>query len=132
MASILVKPHYGAPCNNCGLCCLAAQCNLSRILFGQQVLCPALLDNEEGGGVCGVIADPVAHVKAPGASPEVIREAVAVVTGAGLGCDAEYADENPILVAHHRARFRQAAIDNERTVSPEARRVINWLKIQPR
>ena len=73
------KPLYGDPCNSCGRCCIVSQCPLSVILFGERTLCPALVTDQAGGYVCGLVT--TSHL-APAK-----RRAAAVAIGSGTGCD---------------------------------------------
>lgn len=80
------KPPHGAPCNNCGICCMAALCPLAKHLFGGELgPCPALL-MDDGKSQCGVVANPAAYINSE--EPEAImREYALEVIGARTGCD---------------------------------------------
>lgn len=80
------KPPHGAPCNRCGLCCMATLCPLAAHVFGDDRPgpCPALVKADDGFA-CGLTK----HGTAKG------REAATVLIGAGIGCDARFNDEPP-------------------------------------
>lgn len=80
------KPKYGAPCNSCGICCMATQCKLSLQVFGDFASgCPALMENADGVSYrCGLVTE--CH------SPPH-REAALLLIGAGDGCDARFNGE---------------------------------------
>lgn len=56
------KPPEGAPCNGCGLCCLAAPCPLGMVLSRRRTgACAALHWNAEQGRYrCGALVSPQA------------------------------------------------------------------------
>jgi hypothetical protein len=92
------KPVYGSPCNNCGRCCVVSQCPLSVILFGERTLCPALVTDQQGGYVCGLVTTQ--HL-APAK-----RRAAVVAIGSGTGCDfAQTAEDLEARKTHHRRMF---------------------------
>lgn len=96
------KPAFNAPCNGCGLCCVATACGLAIDLvpgaeFGRP--CPAL-EWEGGRSWCGMIrrpfhhsprlADAAAHMKPDdqAAASTLLAECVAQsLGGVGRGCD---------------------------------------------
>lgn len=94
----LEKPAIGLPCNGCGLCCRIQVCSAGSYLLGLvQTLgdratgpCPALVQDGDRQ-VCGLMRRPTHYLKAR-RGPTVLREAVAVLIGAGAGCD-EAGDE---------------------------------------
>lgn len=107
--SVLSKPLYGQPCNDCGECCRGSRCPLGAALFGDGPDCPALLP--EG---CGLVIDPKRYAPSD-VSERRLREGAMLMIGAGIGCDARLLGEpdDPgfkrrlyAWVANHRARAR--------------------------
>ncbi len=83
------KSLYGAPCNNCGLCCLASQCQLSQMVFGPQTQCPAIARNLENSTIeCGLIVAPDRWIKDDQVEP--MRELAMAALGVDRGCDATH------------------------------------------
>ena len=92
------KPAAGAPCNGCGVCCLAAPCPLGMVLSGRRRgSCSALVWNREHLRYqCGAITQPetvltrampkLLRVAAPSLAPLVARLAWRWIA-AGSGCD---------------------------------------------
>ncbi len=98
-----MKPPHGAPCNSCGLCCMATLCPLAQSLFRFKYgRCPAL-ERVPQGWTCGVVKDPARWnlgrtlLNGVGA----MRAAALHLIGAGDGCDARF-DGEPINAAFHR------------------------------
>ncbi len=85
-ASALDKPEVGAPCNGCGVCCLAEPCPLGVVLSGRTTgSCAALLwREEEHRYLCGAMATPGRFAGA--LSPIFVRLARRWIS-AGSGCD---------------------------------------------
>lgn len=95
------KPAEGAPCNGCGVCCLAQPCPLGMLLSGRRRGACAALRWDDGLALyrCGAITEPRATLQqalprwAVGAAP-----ALAAVLGrlarrwvaAGRGCDSDF------------------------------------------
>lgn len=79
------KPLYLSPCNGCGQCCLAEQCRVSVIVFGERDLCPALVDAGERYA-CGLIVHPEKYYQ-PGHEVEGVQR-VGEILGIGQHCDA--------------------------------------------
>jgi len=54
------KPPEGAPCNGCGLCCLAEPCPLGMLVSRRRTgACVALRwSAADGRYLCGMVADP--------------------------------------------------------------------------
>jgi hypothetical protein len=86
-----LKPPEGAPCNGCGVCCLAEPCPLGILLSGKRVgACSALRwDERQQLYRCGALTDPV------GVLPRGLRWLAAALRrlarrwiAAGIGCDA--------------------------------------------
>lgn len=91
----LPKPKIGEPCNGCGICCERQLCNTGAFLlrktkmFGEKTItgrCPALVTRFDGSYACGFILSPTRFIKSK-YRPEVISRHVAVLIGAGSGCD---------------------------------------------
>lgn len=86
-----LKPPEGAPCNGCGVCCLAEPCPLGMLLSGKRVgACSALRwDERQQLYRCGALTDPVGVLPRglrwlAGALRRLARRWIA----AGIGCDA--------------------------------------------
>ncbi|WP_354641562.1 hypothetical protein [Paracidovorax avenae] len=61
------QPAFGAPCNGCGLCCLAGPCPLGMVVSRRRSgpcaalrWIPAEVPGSPGRYVCGMVADPAA------------------------------------------------------------------------
>ena len=82
------KPQQGAPCNGCGLCCLAEPCPLGILLSRRrQGACKALRwDDVAKNYRCGVLADAMANRRWWGRL--WLRLAKRWIA-AGIGCDAD-------------------------------------------
>src|SRR6266404_1033541 len=79
------KPPHGAPCNQCGLCCVATKCDLGKRLFGSAVgPCPALEPDGEEKYRCGVIA---------ATTDKKLHDAALIILRVGEGCDARFNGE---------------------------------------
>lgn len=86
---LLPKPAYLDPCNGCGGCCLMAQCSVSLVIFGKaRGVCPALERTGEKTFGCGLMSRPQDFLDLPAWGHKPFAEAVAVMLGAGNGCDA--------------------------------------------
>ena len=87
------KPTLDAACNGCGVCCGGAPCPLGMLASRRSSgACSALLwQDEPGRYVCGLIAQPAAHLPpALGwAAPALARLARRSVS-AGSGCDCDW------------------------------------------
>ena len=83
------KPAYGAPCNGCGLCCLAEPCPLGMLLSRRRTgACVALRWSEAAQCYrCGVLADPPDQRVGRALWRVLARRWI----GAGQGCDADLA-----------------------------------------
>lgn len=98
-SSLPDKPAIGEPCNGCGLCCRLEVCSVGSFAlglvpeYGQRAPgpCPALTQDGEGW-TCGVMKRPTDWLPGHSRGPTVIRQAWAVLIGAGIGCD-EAGDE---------------------------------------
>lgn len=74
------KPKVGAPCNSCGLCCVATKCSVGIQLHGPaEVACPSL-EYRDGHHWCGA------------------ESTVKHILGIGTGCDS--GDQWEVLFKH--------------------------------
>ncbi|MBL0944802.1 MAG: hypothetical protein IBJ04_10790 [Hydrogenophaga sp.] len=92
------KPALGAPCNGCGVCCLAEPCPLGRVISRKRVgACDALRwDGAAAQYRCGAITD-AAGVLGPRwawAAP-LLRRLARRWIAAGAGCDASLEAQAP-------------------------------------
>ena len=91
------KPAAGAPCNGCGLCCLAEPCPLGMVISRRRHgACAALRwDAEASRYWCGALHEPVALLPAWAsvAAPLLGRLARRWIA-AGVGCDAHLQAES--------------------------------------
>jgi hypothetical protein len=98
------KPPHGAPCNGCGVCCVAVRCDVGTALFGEGGACPALERDDSGKYQCGVAVRPEVFV--PWLTSVfgfvIVRDVVLELIYAGQGCDARFNGE-PINFAFHKA-----------------------------
>lgn len=85
------KPAEGAPCNGCGLCCLAEPCPLGMLVSRRRKgACTALRWSDADQRYwCGMVADPggvtgLSHPWAVRALSALARRWIA----SGVGCDA--------------------------------------------
>lgn len=122
------KPRYGEPCNGCGMCCIAVQCPVSTALFGEQELCPAL---EQAGNAlaCGLMrntADYVPDMTAWGG--KVLTEALALMIGAGIGCDGQMEGDTDEDRQHARPGMIARAEQAIAKASPEARELLAYFR----
>ena len=82
------KPTFGAPCNNCGLCCRLQACHVSEnFLNSSQAPCIAL-EVHNGVYQCGMILRPshylgLSHLDG---ADEMIRPLIAEALDIGRGC----------------------------------------------
>ena len=85
------KPALGAPCNGCGLCCLAEPCPVGIWVSKRRKGACAAVRWQADAGVyrCGLLTDPAAFLPARWArfSPALARWARRWIA-AGIGCDA--------------------------------------------
>ncbi|ODU61599.1 MAG: hypothetical protein ABT02_00105 [Comamonadaceae bacterium SCN 68-20] len=86
------KPARGAPCNGCGLCCLAEPCPLGMLLSRRRTgTCVALQWNAAAQCYrCGALAGP-AGKGVRGVGGALWHALARRWIGAGLGCDADLA-----------------------------------------
>ncbi|WP_069103749.1 hypothetical protein [Acidovorax sp. RAC01] len=92
------KPAVGAPCNGCGLCCLAEPCPLGVLVSRRRTGACAALQWSDGQQryLCGMVADPAAvtgwtHPWAVRALSALARRWIA----SGTGCDADLVAQPP-------------------------------------
>ncbi|MCD2512792.1 hypothetical protein [Comamonas endophytica] len=89
------KPPLGAPCNGCGLCCLAEPCPMGMLVSRRRTgACSALRWDDQGGHYrCGVLEDAKASGVAPGRwqrwRAKVWLRMARRWIAAGVGCDAD-------------------------------------------
>lgn len=91
------QPAEGAPCNGCGVCCLAEPCPLGRVISRKRTgACDALRwDDTQHLYRCGAISDaegvlgPHWRWVAP-----LLRRLARRWIAAGIGCDASLRREN--------------------------------------
>ncbi len=94
------RPAYGADCNGCGACCVAAPCPLSYLLLRHRSgSCPALRWHDDARRYqCGLLVAPREYVRwLPARGEALARRAVLRWIAAGTGCDfaATAVDESP-------------------------------------
>jgi hypothetical protein len=84
------KPPFGAPCNGCGVCCLAEPCPLGQwVSLRRRGECKALIWSESGGLYrCGMVENPADQVRwlPRWAAPMIRRLALRWIASA-RGCD---------------------------------------------
>lgn len=92
------KPVEGAPCNGCGLCCLAEPCPLGVLVSRRRAgACLALRwSDADGRYLCGMVVDPGGvtgwtHPWAVRWLGQLARRWIA----AGAGCDADVLAHQP-------------------------------------
>lgn len=125
MRPMKAKPLWGEPCNNCGACCIASQCPLSVILFGERTLCPALVVDGLGGYVCSVITTDNL--------PPAKRRAAAVAIAVGLGCDFTTTPEDRAARKERYPAREQQALAQLAALPPGARRHFEaWRRLGPK
>jgi hypothetical protein len=99
------KAPYGSPCNNCGRCCVAKPCELSRAIWAADV-CPAIESSPAGFG-CGLMRVPLRYVgKLRRHGTAKLVAAARLILRSGLGCDARYDGEANAAFDKTRADFR--------------------------
>lgn len=85
------KPAVGAPCNGCGVCCLAEPCPLGILLSGRRTgACAALVFSaEEQRYRCGALTQPERWGGAVGGPLLAVVARRWISAGTGCDCDAE-------------------------------------------
>ncbi|MFX1680592.1 hypothetical protein PV762_15240 [Mitsuaria sp. CC2] len=96
------KPAVGAPCNGCGVCCLAEPCPLGMLVsLKREGACRALQWSEHDGQYrCGMLVHPTRYVGLPTFKPDglvnrLIRRYARRMIAAGIGCDADIEPTTP-------------------------------------
>jgi hypothetical protein len=88
------KPAWGAPCNGCGICCLAEPCPLGMLISRRrQGACDALRWQADAGRyVCGMLSEPQQVLGWQGAAGRALAPLLQRLArrwiSAGSGCDA--------------------------------------------
>lgn len=83
---VLNKPSFGAPCNNCGICCAMELCDVAEEYFpGATAPCPAL-EYHEGRFLCGLVVRPSHHLGMAFNGDRVLSPLMAKAIGSGQGC----------------------------------------------
>jgi hypothetical protein len=82
------KPHEGAVCNGCGLCCAVQLCPLAiEFIPDAAAPCPAM-EFAEGRFWCGLARRPSRYLDTPASGDRLIRGMVFTALSIGEGCDA--------------------------------------------
>lgn len=115
-----LKPLFGEPCNGCGICCYASQCPLSVALYGPVPVCPAIRPREGGGIDCGLLEKGPKKINGRKIVLEGWKEAVALMIGAGIGCDCTRTDADAIARESALPGMREKAKAAIRALSPKA------------
>ena len=85
----VAKPPFRAPCNGCGVCCLAQLCPIAiDWLPGVTTPCPAL-ETEDGRFWCGLIRHPSKHLGIRFNGDSILSPMIAKGVGLGQGCSME-------------------------------------------
>ncbi|PXW94966.1 hypothetical protein C7444_11149 [Sphaerotilus hippei] len=90
------KPDRTAPCNGCGVCCVAEPCPVGMLISRQRSgACQALRWDEATARYrCGVVAQPEDFL--PGAlkaAAPLLRRVALRLISSGSGCDCDYETE---------------------------------------
>jgi hypothetical protein len=91
------QPAIGAPCNGCGVCCLAEPCPLGMLVSGRRSgACAAVFfDAAESRYRCRMLTDPRAHWPwLPQPMAGAVRRLAHRWIAAATGCDS-IADDGP-------------------------------------
>lgn len=90
------KPPTGAPCNGCGLCCLAEPCPVGMLVsLRREGPCRALQWSAEDHQYrCGMLVQPSRYLGLPSLTPQALPNRLARrwarrMIAAGIGCDAQ-------------------------------------------
>ncbi len=93
------KPAFGAPCNGCGVCCLAEPCPVGILLSGRRTgTCVALRWSEQEARYrCGAVTEPASVL------PPLLRRIAPLFSrlarrwiAAGTGCDSSVEAKAPL------------------------------------
>ncbi len=93
------KPAFGAPCNGCGVCCLAEPCPVGILLSGRRTgTCVALRWSEQEARYrCGAVTEPASVL------PPLLRRIAPLFSrlarrwiAAGNGCDSSVEAKAPL------------------------------------
>ncbi|MEY4561302.1 MAG: hypothetical protein RLZZ618_579 [Pseudomonadota bacterium] len=84
------KPEVGAPCNGCGVCCLAEPCPVGVLVSRRRHgACAALMwDEQQARYLCGVVSSPHRFV-APRWLAALAGRFAPRWIAAGAGCDCD-------------------------------------------
>lgn len=88
------KPALGAPCNGCGLCCLAEPCPIGILASRRRHGECAALEWQDGRYRCGMLRAPSSYLlgraeKRAAAWDGPLRKWATRWIAAGVGCDAD-------------------------------------------
>ena len=105
------KPAFGDPCNRCGVCCLATQCEVSKARFGKQTLCPAL-ELDGGKYNCGLMVNAKKYVPERVAlfGKETMERLMKLISGDG-SCSCKTQGSLPSVEALARSRAYDDSLD---------------------
>jgi hypothetical protein len=106
-----IKPPYGSPCNNCGICCREGICRTGSLVMGAvPAPCPALIEDGDDY-LCGLMTRPqdYAPVRTRIEGPERMRAAAKLLIGAGTHCCARYEHEPKVAHPPRLTRKQHAA-----------------------
>lgn len=105
------KPPLRAPCNGCGVCCIAEPCMIAVTLIPGVRMdrpCPAL-EWEHGRSWCGMVRRPHYYSELARLGPENEREVSEAIQvdlgGMGSGCDSDPAEDPGALDGMTAAEF---------------------------
>jgi hypothetical protein len=103
-AAASAKPDFGAPCNGCGLCCLAEPCPAGVVASGRREGACAALRWDDAAQIyrCGLVAR----------APAPLRWLARRWISAGSGCDADFEVERNADFAAQRGA--EAGVSAER------------------
>lgn len=91
------KPLLGAPCNGCGVCCLAEPCPAGMVVSGRRHgACAALRwDASEGQYRCGLVSAPERFVRPAWLARRLVSPLARRWIAAGRGCDCDLEPQPP-------------------------------------
>ena len=100
------KPAVGAPCNGCGVCCLAEPCPLGMLVsLKREGACRALVWSDADRQYrCSMLVHPSRYVGLRTLPPQgllnrLIRRYARRMIAAGIGCDAAIDTDPPVDAA---------------------------------